>query len=123
MKYTEKKGNTLLQHTNETVHPVVRYRRFCKNQKRLGTDDEVPFDPVSLKDWNAPSAQKDGRVGKGSPVTSKGPLAWKNTRDNVSMEESSMGKYEKILLAIYDQDPELQNRDGSIWKKVLGGNG
>ena len=120
-----KESQTPLNQSNETIHPAVRYRRFCKNQKKLGTDDAQPFDPVSLKGWIPPSAQKDGRVGEGCPVTTKGTLAWTKTIDNETktMEESPMGKYEKMLLALYDQDAELRKRDGSIWTKVLGGDG
>ena len=100
------------------MHPAVRYRQFCKNQGHLGADDKTAFNPPSLKGWTWPLAQKDGRIGAGKQTTSIGPL--KYTKKNLQIPESPMGKYEMQLLALYDRDPALQARDGSIWEKVLG---
>ncbi|KAL8707608.1 MAG: hypothetical protein Q9220_007395 [cf. Caloplaca sp. 1 TL-2023] len=108
-----------LKNTNETMHPVVRYRHFCKNKDHLGADDGSAFNPSSLNGWTWPSAQKDGKIGEGQPTTVSGPL--KYTKGGLQIPESPMGKYEKQLLAIYNEDPGLQARDGSIWEKVLGG--
>lgn len=109
-----------LRNTNETMHPVVRYRNFCTNQGKLGADDKDAYSPPSLKGWTWPSAQKDGKIGAGKqPTTTIGPL--KYTKKNLQIPESPMGKFEKQLLALYDQDPTLRKRDGSVWQKVLGG--
>ncbi|KAL8766373.1 MAG: hypothetical protein Q9209_006843 [Squamulea sp. 1 TL-2023] len=108
-----------LKNTNETMHPAVRYRRFSKHQGQLGAEDGTAFDPSALNGWTWPSAQKDGKIGAGQPTTISGPL--KYTKGNLQIPESPMGKYEKQLLALYDEDPALVARDGSIWEKVLGG--
>ncbi|KAL8783074.1 MAG: hypothetical protein Q9213_004886 [Squamulea squamosa] len=108
-----------LKNTNETMHPAVRYRHFCKNQGQLGADDSTAFNPSALNGWTWPSAQKDGKIGEGPLTTTSGPL--KYTKGNLQIPESPMGKYEKQLLALFDEDPALVARDGSIWEKVLGG--
>ena len=113
-----------LENTNETMHPAIRYRHFCKNSGKLGAEDKVAFNPSSLNGWTWPSAQKDGRIGAGSQTTTTGPLIFSKTnaqKKNITMAESILGKYEKQLLALYDQDPTLRQRDGSVWTKVLGG--
>ena len=114
-----------LQNTNETMHPVVRYRHFCKNQGQLGADDKTAYSPTSLNGWNWPLAQKDGRIGAGERTTSVGPLKYTKVganKNNLQIPESPMGKYELQLLALYDQDPALRKPEGSVWEKVLGGN-
>ena len=68
-----------------------------------------------------PQAQVDGRIGAGSPTTSLEPLSW--TKATSVVRESQMGKWERVYLAFYDQDKELRDRDGSIWTKVLEGEG
>ncbi|KAL8800475.1 MAG: hypothetical protein Q9182_005147 [Xanthomendoza sp. 2 TL-2023] len=108
-----------LRNTNETMHPCIRYRHFCKHQGKLGADDETAFNPSALDGWTWPSAQKDGKVGEGAATTTSGPL--KYTKGEFEIPESPMGKYEKLYLALYDEDPKLRARDGSIWEKVLGG--
>lgn len=108
------------------MHPIVRYRHFCKNHSQLGAEDKTAFDPSSLDGWTWPSAQKDGRIGIGEPITSPEPLNFSKVhaqKKTITIPESPMGKSEKHLLAIYDQDPVLQKRDGSVWTKVLGGEG
>ncbi|KAL8831519.1 MAG: hypothetical protein Q9191_000828 [Dirinaria sp. TL-2023a] len=120
-----------LQNTNETFHPVVRYRHFSKNQDKLGAHDAGPYDPKNLTaDWTWPAAQSDGRIGapadKGVAAGADGVMKWQRKGykgETITVTESPMGKFEKWLLALYDQDPVLQTRDGSVWKKVLGGNG
>ena len=92
---------------------------FCAHQGKLGTDDSRAYNPTSLDGWTWPSAQKDGRIGAGQQTTSVGPL--KYTKAGTQLPESPMGKYELRLLALYDQDPILQARDGSVWKQALGG--
>ena len=117
-------SNEYLRNTNETVHPSARYRWFCaKNSttdSNLGTKGVGMYSPRALKGWTPPKAQKDGRVGEGSvAVISSEPLTWTKDRDGrrVTMKESVMGKYEKILLALYDR----QHSDkGSVWREVLG---
>ncbi|KAL8726310.1 MAG: hypothetical protein Q9166_006788 [cf. Caloplaca sp. 2 TL-2023] len=104
---------TGLKNTNETMHPAVRYRHFCQNMKHLGADDRTPYKPSALKGWTWPSAQKDGKIGENPPTTTLGPL--KYTKGNLQIPESPMGKYEKQLLALFNEDL------GSIWEKVLGG--
>ena len=117
-----------LQNTNETVHPSARYRLFCsrnvtKNSTtdpNLGTNGSREYSPRALTGWTPPKAQKDGRVGKDSePANSSEPLTWTKDRDGerVTMDESVMGKYEKILLALYDRQ---YSTNGSVWKAVLG---
>ena len=106
------------------MHPAVRYRHFCKNQGQLGAEDKTAYNPTSLNDWTWPLAQKDGRIGAGQATTSSGPLKYTKVsadKKNLQIPESPMGKYEKQLLALYDQDATLKARDGSIWEKVLGG--
>ena len=39
----------------------------------------------------------------------------------VSFTESKMGNLELIYLAFYDQDKDMQDKSGSIWKRVIGG--
>ena len=39
----------------------------------------------------------------------------------VPFTESKMGNLELLYLAFYDQDKDMQNKDGSIWKRVIGG--
>lgn len=108
-----------LKNTNETMHPAVRYRHFCNNQGYLGSEDKGAYNPASLDGWTWPSAQTNGKIGAGSKNTTVGPL--KYTKKNLMIPESPMGKHEKQLLALYDQDPALQAREGSIWEKVLDG--
>ncbi|KAI4220853.1 MAG: hypothetical protein L6R36_007317, partial [Xanthoria steineri] len=112
-----------LHNTNETMHPAVRYRHCCKNQRHLGADDKTAYDPSSLKGWTYPPKQTDGRIGEGRTTTSHGPLKYTKPgarNQTVQIPESPMGKYEMQLLALYDRDSKLQARDGSIWEKVLG---
>lgn len=107
---------TLLQNTNETIHPAVRYRRFCKYNRTLGTNDTGAYDPEALKGWTPPNAQPDGRIGA-APVASQPKLKW--TKGNLTLPESTLGKWERFLLALYDQDADLVDRE-SVWKAVLG---
>ena len=114
-------GTVPLKNTNETFHPSLRYRHFCKNQGKLDAHDQGPYNPESMSAWTWPSAQKDGQIGS----TATGSTTYSRTigQNITEVKESTMGYYEQLLLAIYDQDPTLRKRDGSIWKKVLGGNG
>lgn len=116
---------TLLSNTNETFHPVVRYRRFSGNRETLGADDKEPYNPIAMKDWKWPSAQKDGRIGADTAGKSD-PKFFEYSKiikgGAVTVQESPMGWYEQLVLAIYDQDPELRRNHDSIWTKVLGGN-
>ncbi|KAL8687627.1 MAG: hypothetical protein Q9218_006256, partial [Villophora microphyllina] len=114
-----------LRNTNETMHPAIRYRHFCKNQGHLGAMDKTAFNPMSLDGWTWPLSQTNGRIGDPSKKEATvGPLKYTKVganRQPLQLPESPMGKYEKQLLALYDQDPVLKARDGSIWEKVLGG--
>ena len=113
-----------LQNTNETMHPVVRYRHFCKNQGQLGAEDKTAYNPKSLNSWTWPLAQKDGRIGAGQRTASVGPLKYTKVdgnRNSLQIPESPMGKFELQLLALYDQDPALQKSKESVWDKVMGG--
>ena len=117
-------SNEYLQNTNETVHPSARYRWFCARNSttdpKLGPKGVDTYSPRALKDWTPPKAQKDGRVGKGTAaVISSKTLTWTKDRDGkgVTMNESVMGKYEKILLALYDRQ---YSTTGSVWREVLG---
>ena len=118
-----------LRNTNETFHPVVRYRQFCKRQGKLSYRDNGSYDPGSMKEWAWPRTQTDGRVGDASAIRSRDSLEWSRQRKEddkmieLKYKESPMGEYEKMYLAFYDQDKELRDRDGSIWKQVLGGDG
>ena len=38
----------------------------------------------------------------------------------VPFTESKMGNLELVYLAFYDQDKDIQNEDGGIWKRVIG---
>ena len=113
-----------LQNTNETMHPVIRYRHFCRNQGQLGADDKTAYNPRSLDSWTWPLAQNNGRIGAGQRTTSIGPLKYTKVganNDNLQIPESPMGKFELQLLALYDQDPALKKAEGSVWETVLGG--
>ncbi|KAL9610827.1 MAG: hypothetical protein Q9167_004496 [Letrouitia subvulpina] len=123
-----RESKNLLRNTNETFHPVVRYRHFSDNSAKLGklgADDQGPYNPKAMNDWKWPSAQKDGRIGAASAGKSD-PKSFEYSRriqnKTVTVQESPMGWYEMLVLAMYDQDPALRRRDGSIWTKVLGGN-
>lgn len=121
-----RESDKLLRNTNETFHPVVRYRYFSENNAKLGADDKGPYSPKAMKDWKWPSAQKDGRIGavtagKNDPNSSE--YSKRIDNNTVTVQESPMGWYEQLVLAMYDQDPEFRSRDGSVWTKVLGGNG
>ena len=111
----------ILQNTNETFHAAIRIRRFSPNSRKLGAHDAGPFDPKSMKGWTWPCSQSDGRVGE----PRQGKLEYSATIEGkkVVMTESEMGRHEKIYMAFYDQDSVLQKRDGSLWKKVFGGDG
>ena len=128
----ESKSN-YLENTNETVHPAIRYRHYCKNHPQLGAEDSYeklartnPYDPSALAGWTWPSAQAepDDRIGA-APATSSKDLSY--TRDiagtKVTMPESVMGKYEKIYLALYDQDVPRKSGEMGVWKAVMGGEG
>ncbi|KAL9044333.1 MAG: hypothetical protein Q9214_002520 [Letrouitia sp. 1 TL-2023] len=118
-----------LQNTNETFHPVIRYRCWCKRQGKLGSNEQGEYNPKHLQtNWKYPQAQNDGRIGQGTPTTSSGPLIYEytrvdKTREKLVYSESVMGKHELLYLAFYDQDKEVQTGDTSIWKQVLGGDG
>ena len=117
-------GGAYLENTNETVHPCARYRHFCMNPRGTGPEDKGTYDPKALDGWTWPSRQKDGRIGgeqAGSP-SSPSSMEYGRNRDgkSVTMRESVLGRYEKILLALYDQDHDSKGRE-SVWKQVLGG--
>ena len=115
-----------LRNTNETFHPVVRYRHGCKRQAKLGYDDKGSYGPENMNDWTWPQTQADGRIGVSPSTTSPDPLLWsrsKKGQGKLDCQESRMGKHERLYLAFYDQDKELRDRDGSIWKQILGGDG
>ena len=125
-----------LQNTNETFHPAIRYRLFCSKAASLGYDDCEAYDPGLLKSWTKPQAQPDGRIGQQPAAGTPGPSTYEFMRDGISdggwlsktppgqkvpFTESKMGNLELVYLAFYDQDKDMQNKDGSIWKRVIGG--
>ena len=115
-----------LEKTNETFHPLLRYRHYCSNEKTLGAQDHKSYETKSLDGWTWPTEQLDGRIGskRSSASTSSFTYTKNKGKETVKVQESRMGYYEQLLLAIYDQDPALREAyEGSIWKKVLGGEG
>ena len=125
-----------LQNTNETFHPAIRYRLSCSKAASLGYDDCEAYDPGLLKPWTKPQAQPDGRIGKQPLASTPGASTWDFMREGisdggrrsktppgqkVSFTESKMGNLELLYLAFYDQDKDMQDKDGSIWKRVIGG--
>ena len=123
-------GSKFLENTNETFHPSLRYRRCCGNQKKLGAQDRGKYDTKNMNSWTWPAGQLDGRIGLEGSSVSAGNFAYSTSRveegvkETVTVQESRMGYYEQLLLAIYDQDLKLrgQNSD-SIWREVIGGDG
>lgn len=120
-----------LQNTNETFHPAIRYRLFCSKAASLGYDDCQGYDPGLLKTWSKPQAQPDGRIGMKPAAGTPGPSTYEFMREGISdgtpprqkvpFTESKMGNLELIYLAFYDQDKDMQDKSGSIWKRVIGG--
>lgn len=117
-----------LNNTNETIHPIVRYRHFCKRNARLGNNDKVPYDPTTLgKDILYPRAQEDGRIGRDPQdpqAPSEDPLSYTFTRKEtgksdvkVHFTESVMGKWERLYLAFYHE----HDKSANIWGQVVGG--
>lgn len=132
----EVKPARYLQNTNETFHPAIRYRLFCSKAASLGYDDCEGYDPALLQTWTKPQAQPDGRIGKEPAASTPGPSTYEFMRDGISdggrlsktppgqkvrFTESKMGNLELVYLAFYDQDQDLQDGKGSIWKRVIGG--
>ena len=128
------KPERYLINTNETFHPALRYRLFSSKAKSLGYDDCEAFDPSQVKTWTKPQAQPDGRVGQQPAASTPGPSTYVVMRDGISdgswtkppgqkvpFTESKMGNLELVYLAFYDQDKDMQDKDGSIWKRVIGG--
>ena len=104
----------LLKNTNETIHPSVRYRHFCKNCERLGIEDQGCYDPKALADWNWPRVLKDAKA-------SFAEMKYSKKSDNaVTIRESPMGRHEQILLALHDQTYPANNGQG-VWERVVGG--
>ena len=136
-KAPEAKPERYLENTNETFHPALRIRLFSSKAASLGYDDCQAYDPTQLKTWTKPQAQPDGRVGRQPAAATPGPSTYEVMRDGInngsswskppgekkSFTESKMGNLELVYLAFYDQDPDLQDKDGSIWKRVIGGDG
>ena len=108
---------TMLKNTNEIIHPAVRYRQFCANGGTLGTNDTGAYNPEALSGWTPPKKQPDGRIGA-TPEISQSPLVW--TKDTLKLPESTMGTWERFLLALYNQNADLQSRKPTVWKDVLG---
>ena len=108
-----------LKNTNETVHPSVRYRRFCQNPGGLGPKDSGQYNPDALRGWAWPTISDKGRAGGYRILEGKEVVV--REKEEMIMPESIMGKYEKILLAIYDQDLKIEGRNDSIWEQVMGG--
>lgn len=132
----EAKPARYLQNTNETFHPAIRYRLFCSKAASLGYDDCGAYDPSQLKIWSKPQAQPDGRIGNQPATGTPGPSTYEFMRDGISdggwlsktppgqkvpFTESKMGNLELVYLAFYDQDKDMQDESGSIWKRVIGG--
>ena len=122
-------GSKFLENTNETFHPSLRYRRCCDNWEKLGAQDLGKYDTKNMDSWNWPTKQPDGRIGFEASSAKAGNFAYsrkrgKGEKETVTVQESPMGYYEQLLLAMYDQDSELRKRDSdSIWKRVIGGDG
>ena len=125
-----------LQNTNETFHPAIRYRLFCSKATSLGNDDSEGYNPGQLQTWTKPQAQPDGRIGKQPAAGTPGPSTYEFMREGINdggwlsktppgqkvpFTESKMGNLELVYLAFYDQDKEMQDKEGSIWKRVIGG--
>ena len=103
----------LLTNTNETIHPSVRYRHFCQKGENLGVDDKGPYTPKALDGWEWPSKDSEG-----VQVYIK-KAGNKTETDGDVIPESTLGYYEQILLALYDDGKET---DGvkSVWDQVVG---
>ncbi len=132
------KPERYLENTNETFHPAIRYRLFCSKAASLGYNDCEAYAPGLLKEWIKPRTQPDGRIGQQPAAGTSGPSTYEFMRDGISdggwtsktppaekvpFTESKMGNLELVYLAFYDQDKDLKDKDGSIWKRVMGGDG
>lgn len=126
------KNGDYLKNTNETIHPAVRYRHFCKKSDHLGYCDKEKYDPACLRqNWTYPKTPGDGRIGQGAPTPASGPLVYGFDRDpgkpnatKIPFTETTMGKHDLLYLAFYDQDPDMKQPNGlGIWKQVVGGDG
>ena len=131
-----------LRNTNETIHPAVRYRRWCQNQPHLGYQDKEAYDPVwfSQKKFAYPRKQTDGRLGQPDVTTGPDPLVYTFTRYGVgytkgrtlaslgkevdmldqpefrqefTFSESTMGKWELIYLAFYAVDQDYSSQNNA----------
>ncbi|KAL8791840.1 MAG: hypothetical protein Q9195_005576 [Heterodermia aff. obscurata] len=120
-------GSKFLENTNETFHASVRYRHYCGRQG-TGVEGQGQYETKSMDGWTWPAGQLDGRIGRERSPTSTNSFEYSRSKgkETVTVKESPMGHYEKLLLAIYDQDPALREQYGSkkkgysIWKEVLG---
>ena len=128
-------GSSFLENTNETFHSSLRYRHYCSNQDKLGPDDQGPYETKSMDGWTWPAKQAKGQTGSEESSASASEFAFSRSRgkETVRVKESSMGYYERLLLAIYDQDQASKDKqdqalqdpwhDYRIWKKVIGDSG
>ena len=104
----------------------------------MGYDDCEAYDPGQLQTWTKPQAQPDGRIGRQPAASTTGSSTYEFMRDGISdggwlsrtppgqkvnFTESKMGNLELVYLAFYDQDKDMQDKDGSIWKRIIGGDG
>ena len=118
------------------LHPPIRYPLSCSKAASLGYDDYEAYDPGLLKPWSKPQAQPDGRIGKRPSAGTLGASTWELMSggisdvglwsktppgQNNSFTESKMGNLEVVYLVFYDQDKDMQDKDGTIWKRVIGG--
>lgn len=112
-----------LKNTNETFHPSLRYRHYCSREGKLGAEYQGPYETKSMAGWTWPAKQPDGRIGDKRSSASADDFKYSRVKEGetVTVPESPMGYYEKLLLAMYDQDSTLKKNYGSIWKEVLGG--
>ena len=113
-------GSKRLENTNETFHPSLRYRHYCKNAKNLGAQDQGVYDTTSMAGWTWPDKKPKGRIecSESSPKANNPAYSRRGGKETVTVQESCMGFHEQVLLAIYNKDV-----GGNIWHKVLGGDG
>ena len=124
------KNERYLRYTNETFHPVIRYRRFCAKHEKLGSKEEEVYEPGQLKTWKYPPAQKDGRIGQEPATDDASQFKYqfprealnKDPKETILYTESVLKNLELIYLAFYELDTEyFKPPNTGIWQKVVGG--
>lgn len=93
--------STYLQNTNESIHASARYRytvQLRSEQLSLGSSDSAKFE--------IPNYELDDQR----------PFKWTPRKEAgvPTITEPELGKYEQVLLALYDR------KFPGIWKEVMG---